>query len=298
MPGESDANKTAPFHPAFSVSNIKNHVPITLEIENVHYASWAELFLNAAQAYDVADHIVPPKNNVVNKDATWTCLDAIVKQWIYSTISVDLLHTILKPGATAQQAWERLQDIFNDNKSSRAVYLEQQFSSIQMDNYPNASAYCQALKMLADQLANVGAPVTEERLVLRLVAGLSSSYDNLGTVIQQRDPLPEFYKARSMLTLEEARQNKTAATAVPDTALLASQTDNTTRTSDNTSRNNQGNKHHKGGRGKNYKGKNYNGNNGGGNSGNSSRSDNNARGQTGGQQQSQGSRQFWTWVPL
>ncbi|XP_074299823.1 uncharacterized protein LOC141630993 [Silene latifolia] len=292
-----DASKTVPFHPSFSISNIKNHVQITLEMENVHYASWAELFLNAAQAFYVADHIVPPKDAVIKKDAQWTRLDAIVKQWIYSTISIDLLHTILKPGATAQEAWERLEDIFNDNKSSRAVLLEQQFSQIQMDSYPNASAYCQALKMLADQLANVGAPVTEERLVLRLVAGLPSGYSNIATVIQQRDPLPPFYKARSMLTLEEARQNKTTAN-VTDTGLLASgenRSDNSSRNSDNQARtnqgNNQGNNRHKNGRGKNYKGK-----NGGGGSSNN-RSSDGGKNSTG--QQQQGNRNTaWTWVPL
>ena len=32
------------FHPALAVSNIKTHFPITLEMENVQYANWAELF--------------------------------------------------------------------------------------------------------------------------------------------------------------------------------------------------------------------------------------------------------------
>ena len=192
--GESSAtpvniSNTPTFHPAFSVSNIKNHIQITLEMENVHYASWAELFTNAAVSFEVADHITPPKDSVITKDAQWLRLDAIVKQWIYNTISLDLLHTILKPGATAQEAWERLKDIFNDNKSSRVVYLEQQFSQIHMDNFPNASSYCQSLKMLADQLDNVGAPVSEDRLVLRLVTGLSSGYESLATIIQQLDPL-------------------------------------------------------------------------------------------------------------
>ncbi|XP_074352011.1 uncharacterized protein LOC141691171 [Apium graveolens] len=163
MTGDKTSD-TSTFHRAFSVSNIKNHIPITLEMENVHYASWAELFLNAATSFEVADHIIPPKDSVITKDANWARLDAIVKQWIYSTISLDLLHTILKLGATAQQTWERLKDIFNDNKSSRVVYLEQQFSQIHMDNFPNASSYCQSLKMLADQLDNVGAPISEDRL--------------------------------------------------------------------------------------------------------------------------------------
>ncbi|KAL9232229.1 hypothetical protein vseg_007362 [Gypsophila vaccaria] len=181
---KDSTSKPTSFHPAYSVSNIKNYVQITLETENVHYASWAELFLNTARAFDVLDHIAPAKGDVIIKDDTWNRLDAIVKQWIYSSISLDLLHTILEPGASAQKAWDRLKDIFNDNQNFRAVMLEQQFTNIHMDNYPNVSSYCQALKMIADQLANVGSPVSKTRLVLQLVTHLSDGYDGVATIIQ------------------------------------------------------------------------------------------------------------------
>ncbi|XP_074300414.1 uncharacterized protein LOC141631674 [Silene latifolia] len=283
----NDSTSKPGFHPAYSVSNIKNYVQITLETENVHYASWAELFQNTARAFDVIDHIAPSKDTVINKDATWDRLDAIVKQWIYSSISLDLLHTILEPGSTAQKAWDRLKDIFNDNQNSRAVMLEQQFTNIHMDNYPNVSSYCQALKMIADQLANVGAPVSETRLVLQLVTHLSDGYDGVATIIQQSDPLPPFYKARSMLTLEETRRAKTT-TASTDSALVVNQSSSPSSDSkqtQNTSQNhgNSSNSNNYRGKGKNnrhhYKGKNQGGN------GSQKQS---------GRQQGSGT---WTWVP-
>ncbi|XP_074278238.1 uncharacterized protein LOC141601832 [Silene latifolia] len=295
MTNDSSTSSKSSFHPAYSVSNIKNFVQITLETENVHYASWAELFLNTASAFDVLDHLVPPKDTVINKDATWTRLDAIVKQWIYSTISVDLLHTILEPGSTAQAAWDRLKDIFNDNKHSRAVMLEQQFTNTHMDNYPNVSSYCQALKMIADQLANVGSPVSETRLVLQLVNHGSEGYKGIATIIQQADPLPPFYKARSMLALEEHNQRIQAAPATADTALLAfnSPTDagsnshsNPTNskgggTSNSNNNRGKGGRHNRGQKGGKHNSNNYN----------SGRNNNNNRN---GQQQ-QGT---WTWVPF
>nr|KYP47006.1 hypothetical protein KK1_031375 [Cajanus cajan] len=77
-----------------------------------------------------------------------------------------------------------------------------------MDNYPNISSYCQELKTLSDQLSNVGAPVSNQRLVLQLIAGLNENYDCVATFIQQRNPLPPFYEARSRLILEETRKAK------------------------------------------------------------------------------------------
>lgn len=121
------------FHPALTVSNVKNFIPIILEMEKGQYSSWAELFKIYCRAYQVMDHIIPTppvssdkgkETATVRDDELWSRLDAIVLQWIYRTISNDLLHTILEPDSSAQKAWERLQSIFQDNKHSRAVYLE------------------------------------------------------------------------------------------------------------------------------------------------------------------------------
>ena len=76
----------------------------------------------------------------------------------------------------------------------------------------NASAYCQRLKSLTDQLKNVGAPVSDSRMVLQMVGGLTRAYCGVGTIIRQSNPLPPFYKARSMLVLEESGLAKEAAT--------------------------------------------------------------------------------------
>nr|ABD83310.1 Fgenesh protein 137 [Beta vulgaris] len=53
--------------------------------------------------------------------------------------------------------------------------------------------------MFADQLKNVGAPVTNNPLVLQMVTGLTDAYNGVGTILRRSDPLPPFYQARSML---------------------------------------------------------------------------------------------------
>lgn len=129
-------------------------------MENVQYATWAELFKVHARSHHVLHHIIPPKDATVTTPSTedselWMTLDATVLQWIYSTISTDLLHKIIEPDAPAMDAWNHLQDIFQDNKNSRVVALEQEFSHLSMEDFSNASAYCQRLKEIFDQLKNV-----------------------------------------------------------------------------------------------------------------------------------------------
>ncbi|KAL1371090.1 hypothetical protein AAHE18_01G107500 [Arachis hypogaea] len=107
------------------------------------------------------------------------------------------------------EAWNRLCDIFQGNKHSRAVTLEYDFSHVDMADFSNVSTYCQHLKSLSDQLKN--SPVDNNRLIFQLVSGLTEPYKGVATFIRQSDPLPQFYQARSTLTLEEAGLAKKAA---------------------------------------------------------------------------------------
>ncbi|XP_071709153.1 uncharacterized protein [Rutidosis leptorrhynchoides] len=165
------------FHPAHSVTNIKNFIPVILDTEKSKYASWVELFKIQCRSYDVIDHRIPATTTEqsstsdasttptrTTNSAGWSSLDSIVLQWIYGTISPDLLETILAPDTTAQLSWEHLRNIFQDNEHSSALYLNAQFSTKRMENFLNVSAYCQQLKLLLDQLANVGEIINNSQL--------------------------------------------------------------------------------------------------------------------------------------
>ncbi|XP_057434660.1 uncharacterized protein LOC130727522 [Lotus japonicus] len=208
-PHDPPASAKSDFHPALAVTNIKNNIPFKLEIDKDHYAMWAELFETHAHATQVLHHIIPqagmePPARTDASYARWATLDFTVKQWIYSTISFDLLATVMEKGSTAMDTWNRIASLFEDNQNSRAVALDQDFISTRMEDFPNVSAYCQRLKHISDQLRNVGAPVSDHRLVLQLVSGLTEPFRGVATLIRQSEPLPPFLKVRSMLILEES----------------------------------------------------------------------------------------------
>ena len=110
-----------------------------------------------------------------------------------------------------------------------------------MEDFPNASTYCQWLKILSDQRKNVGAPISNNRLVLQLVASLAEAYKGVCTIIHQSDPLPLFYLVHSMLILKETDSAKQHAIG-SNIAMLAQEYD------DNSSYgHNHRNHHHIGG---------------------------------------------------
>ncbi|XP_073041987.1 uncharacterized protein [Primulina eburnea] len=157
------------FHPALSITNVKSVFPITLDNETEQYHSWAALFKVQLRVHNLLEHIHPPteakeKEIYEAKKAAdpelWRRLDATVLQWIYSTISPDLLHAILFKDDSAKAAWVRLEGIFRDNKGSRATHLEEELAAVDFANFSSIDAYCNHVKSLADRLADVDAHAT------------------------------------------------------------------------------------------------------------------------------------------
>ncbi|XP_021723696.1 uncharacterized protein LOC110691068 [Chenopodium quinoa] len=135
--------------------------------------------------------------------ALWQRLDNIVRQWIYNTISTDLLDSIIDPDDKAIDAWKRLQNFFLNNKSARALHLDAQFTNTRLDQFEGVKPYCTRLKSLADSLRNVGDAVSDNRMALQLLKGLSEDYKDFRTSVRHLNPLPNFDALRSMLELEE-----------------------------------------------------------------------------------------------
>ncbi|XP_073225734.1 uncharacterized protein [Cicer arietinum] len=110
-PPSSSSSPKNPLHPALAVTNIKNHIPIVLELENFQFGTWVELFKIHARSHKVLHHIIPQAPGMEtttpatdDEKELWTTLDATVLQWIYSTISSDLLATIIEPDSTTMEA--------------------------------------------------------------------------------------------------------------------------------------------------------------------------------------------------
>lgn len=99
-----------------------------------------------------------------------------------------------------------------------------------MKKFPGASAYCQNIKSLSDHIYNVGSPMSNKRLVLQLIFGLTDVYATMGSQICHVDSLPAFYKARSMIILEEMAKEKKATNSINNFAFVSSINDNITST--------------------------------------------------------------------
>ncbi|XP_022024034.1 uncharacterized protein LOC110924319 [Helianthus annuus] len=116
---EASTNTTkppVPLHPVFTVTDIMKQVRI-LDGINVTYSAWVKLFKLYARGYEVIVHIntePPPEDDPTY--ARWIKIDAVMLQWIYSTLSEDYLLRVLEEPSTTLQAWNWVKDLFHNNK--------------------------------------------------------------------------------------------------------------------------------------------------------------------------------------
>ncbi|KFK22676.1 hypothetical protein AALP_AAs71218U000100, partial [Arabis alpina] len=191
----------------FGISQIKAYIPIVLDMNKFNYDVWRELFETHCTTFNVLEHIEGSGNPTPAIAKTWAERDGLVKMWIYGTLSESLLDTVLKAKCTARELWLSIENLFRDNKESRALQLEHELRTTTIGD-KSVHDYCQKLKTLSDLLANVDSPITDRVLVMHLLNGLSDKFDSILNVIKHKEPFPSFSTARSMLIMEEDRLSK------------------------------------------------------------------------------------------
>ncbi|XP_035844564.1 uncharacterized protein LOC110937409 isoform X2 [Helianthus annuus] len=218
------SSTTAPqtLHPVYTVTNIQHKVRV-LDGVKVSYPSWVKLFTLHAEGYDVVDHIdgTPAPAKEAAEFASWKKIDAVVLQWIYGTLSDDLLVRVLEDKSTAYAAWERVKNLFLNNKGSRAAALQHELTNLTLSAMPDLDSYCQRIRELADQLAAVDCPLTNTQRILHLVRGLPREYDTTASILNQS--LPPWESAVEQLQ-SEARRISARETLTPSPLVAAAVT--------------------------------------------------------------------------
>ena len=102
--------------------------------------------------------------------------------------------------------WAKINALFTDNKLQRLIFLQQEFFSCHQDN-STIDKYCMRLKMLADELCDIGAKVSDDLMLSTLTAGLNKDFGNAASNLTLL-PQPTFQRVVAYLKLEERRMTK------------------------------------------------------------------------------------------
>ncbi|XP_076945669.1 uncharacterized protein LOC143616841 [Bidens hawaiensis] len=133
--------KPTTFHLVYTVTNIQQRLR-TLDGQKLSYHSWVKLFKLHAIGFDVLQHIdgSPAPEVASTEYPAWKKIDAIVLQWIYGTISDKLFDQVLVDESTSYEAWKRGENMFMNNKGSRAATLQYELTNLTLAAMPSLEA--------------------------------------------------------------------------------------------------------------------------------------------------------------
>ncbi|GJY36310.1 ribonuclease H-like domain-containing protein [Tanacetum coccineum] len=136
------------------------------------------------------------------------------RRWIL-VLYVILSKTSSSPsGHCPTQLWDHLKDLFHDNKDNRAINLDNEIRSLKIGKL-SVNEYCNKLRSMAGRIKNLGGDVSDKNLVIYMINGLDARFATLVEIIRNRDELPSFETARSMLLLKESTFSDPMDTSTP-----------------------------------------------------------------------------------
>ncbi|XP_062217629.1 uncharacterized protein LOC133917792 [Phragmites australis] len=184
--------------------NIQSRVPIILDLNDANYTAWARSFSAIFGQYGLREHV---DGTAAKGDNDWVQNDCAIVSWFYNRISPELLAIVSEDADTAYSLWTGVRSLFRDNTDTGAVYLGAEFRNFYQGDLPVLD-YCSRMKVMADRLGGLGAPVNDKDLIYNIVRGLNPRLHHAIPHITLRRCLPSFLKTRSMLQLEEHRINE------------------------------------------------------------------------------------------
>nr|GEV40859.1 putative zinc finger, CCHC-type [Tanacetum cinerariifolium] len=141
----------------YGITNIKTYIPLVLDLNELDYYSWSELFTLHCNSFGVLNTIEGTSSANERATEEWGKLDSLVKLWIFSRISKPLLQRVLKKNVSAHDVWKSLKAVFHDNKTARAMQLDNELRTIELGSLC-ITEYCNKISRIADLLANNDSP--------------------------------------------------------------------------------------------------------------------------------------------
>jgi hypothetical protein len=148
------------------VLNVRQLVNIVLD-SSTNYASWRDLMEHALQRYALIKHIT---DDAPSNDPGWIRMDSVVLNWISNSISTDPHQVVRERGCTTRHLWLAIENQFLDNCEQRTLHLDAAFRTFVQGDL-SINEYCRKFKTMADDLADLGAPIEDRILVLNIIRG-------------------------------------------------------------------------------------------------------------------------------
>jgi hypothetical protein len=184
-----------PFFAAYAAVNVKQHVPIVLNLERPNYSKWKAFFTALCAKYGLLGHI-DGTEAARPDDPTWSQPDACIRGWMYGSINDVVLDLAMEPNQDARALYVSVEALFQANKEPHAIVLGEEVHTMSQGDL-SVGAFAQQMKQAAHALQEVGHTISPTQLVLNLLRGINPRFATTADIIAK--------SATNMLRVKELR---------------------------------------------------------------------------------------------
>ena len=156
------------------------------KLEGDNYPMWAtklELVLESQDLWEVVSgEEGKPVEDGDGKLAAWLKRDKRARMCIMFSVS-DLIFSSLT-GLSAREMWLKLESVYRPKSLMNKLMLRRKLLTLRMNEGEDVGGHVNILKQCSEQLQAVGAPVSEDDLVMTLLMSLPPSYEHLITSLE------------------------------------------------------------------------------------------------------------------
>nr|XP_016463937.1 PREDICTED: uncharacterized protein LOC107786936 [Nicotiana tabacum] len=151
----------------------------------------------------------------------WFRQDQLIQNALMASVEPTIASTVAAANIS-KQAWDSLHTAYANKSQTRIFSLCDQHARITKDTIP-ITEYPQRIRSLLDELATVGAPVTNSELIVKILSGLGPEFREISADIRVRDTTITYEELYEKLLDHELyiRHEEAKKTHNPITAAVA-----------------------------------------------------------------------------
>ncbi|KAJ4793674.1 hypothetical protein LUZ62_044920 [Rhynchospora pubera] len=213
-------------------------VPITtptpIKLSSNNFLTWQAQVLPIIHGYNFTKFLnsPPPNPTSVNSDGRveynqeylfWNRQDQLILGWLRSSL-VEAIQAQVVSCTSTSSLWSTLHHQFASNSRAKLIDLKRQLQTIRKEG-SSCTEFLQRIRKIADELAFVGAPISDDDLVLTTLNGLGSDFNSFvaATTATSRHEVLSFADLQGLLLSHESLLQSQTTAASPAAFVTFSQ---------------------------------------------------------------------------
>ncbi|KAI5328775.1 hypothetical protein L3X38_028172 [Prunus dulcis] len=190
--------------PTLITINATAQLPVKLTPTN--YPSWRAQFNALLYGYDLMGYVdgssLCPSTTQPVLRTFWIRQDQLLLHAILASVSPQVI-SLIASAKTSKEAWDKLLRLFASKARARVLGLKERLTLLRREN-KSVSEYLQEVRVIADELAIIDVPLSDDDLLLYILNGVGSDFKEIAAVVRSRDTSISFENLHDKLVEHEA----------------------------------------------------------------------------------------------